>query len=170
MSLPQNWVDRIFTKMAVRYGSAWIRQWEGVDPELVKADWAEQLSYYQQQPSALSYALDNLPVEKPPTVAQFRELCRRAPEPVRPQLPVNFAGKARIDAVMREMAQQQRGTAPLQWAYDLQEQEKAGKTLTQGQRDAWREALAHGPSESDVMGAFTPPERDALPPAMRGEA
>ena len=31
-------IDAIFAKLAVRYGATWLRQWEGVDMNLVKSD------------------------------------------------------------------------------------------------------------------------------------
>jgi hypothetical protein len=42
--LPSEWVDRLFSRIAVRYGADWLRMWEGLDMAAVKADWAETLA------------------------------------------------------------------------------------------------------------------------------
>lgn len=47
----------------------------------VKADWAHELGGYASNPLAIKYALQNLPVSKPPNVYEFRAICQRAPEP-----------------------------------------------------------------------------------------
>ena len=87
MPLPSRWVDAIFAKLTVTYGQEFLRRWEGVDIAQVKADWALELAGYENQPKAIKYALESLPIDKPPTVLQFRELCRRAPVPRPAALP-----------------------------------------------------------------------------------
>lgn len=78
MSLPENWTDKIFQKLALVYGRDFTGRYEGIPLEEVKADWAHELSGYQQSPHSIAYALQNLP-EKPPNVLQFRAICRSAP-------------------------------------------------------------------------------------------
>lgn len=87
MSLPSRWVDALFAKLTVTYGQEFLRRWEGVPMDTVKADWAAELAGYENRPEAIKYALGNLPLDKPPTVLQFRELCRRAPVRGLPALP-----------------------------------------------------------------------------------
>lgn len=146
MSLPERWVDRIFSKLTVTYGAAWLRMWEGVDIDGVKADWAHELSAYQQNPEAIGFALENLPAAKPPTVLQFREVCRSAPAKPVPRLDAPAPDAAQI-ARLAEAAKalHKRPTAAtgnLQWAINLQERERRSPDgLTQFQRDAWRDAL-----------------------------
>lgn len=77
MSLPMPWIEKIFQKLALTYGRDFIGRWEGIPLEEVKADWAHELSGYQQSPNAIHYALTNLPL-KPPTVYEFRAICQRA--------------------------------------------------------------------------------------------
>lgn len=79
MSLPMPWVNKIFSKLTVVYGRDFINRWEGLDIEEVKADWASELSGFFGQPEAISYALQNLPDGKPPTVLEFRAICRKSP-------------------------------------------------------------------------------------------
>lgn len=85
MPLPQSWVEALFERLAVRYGTAFLRQYGDLDPAAVKADWAEALGGIRGD--AIAYALQQLPVERPPNAMQFRDLARRAPAPTVPQLP-----------------------------------------------------------------------------------
>jgi hypothetical protein len=79
MSLPPHWVDRIFEKLAVTYGREFLGRWDGIPIENVKADWAHELAGFAHLPEAIAHALKNMPADKPPTVLQFRDMCRRAP-------------------------------------------------------------------------------------------
>jgi hypothetical protein len=79
MTLPKKWVDEIFTRLSVRYGKAFMNRWDGLDIELVKADWAEELSGFENWPEAIKYAFEHMDSEKPPTVTMFRDLARKAP-------------------------------------------------------------------------------------------
>jgi len=79
MSLPPNWVDRIFEKLTLVYGRDFLRRWDGIPIADVKADWAKELAGFEQLPESIAHALKNLPHADPPNVYQFRDLCRRAP-------------------------------------------------------------------------------------------
>ena len=85
MSLPTPWVEKVFQKLILAYGREFTSRWEGVPMDEVKADWAHELDGYQNNPEALSYALKNLPT-KPPTVYEFRAICRNAPAKPKPLL------------------------------------------------------------------------------------
>lgn len=87
MSLPESWVERIFTKLNLIYGRAFISQYEGLDAAAVKADWAHELAGFEKHPEAIAFALKNLPQDKPPNVLQFRAMCRKSPPPVFKALP-----------------------------------------------------------------------------------
>jgi hypothetical protein len=76
--MPIPWVEKIFQKLILTYGRDFTGRWEGVPMEEVKADWAHELDGYQNNPSAIKYALQNLPA-KPPTVYEFRAICQRGP-------------------------------------------------------------------------------------------
>ena len=79
MPLPDAWVKSLFARLAVRYGSAWSAKWEGLDMDAVHADWADELAMFERWPEAISYGIVNLPLDRPPNVGQFRDLCRGAP-------------------------------------------------------------------------------------------
>ena len=78
MSLPSAWVDRIFDKLTLVYGHQFLGRWSGMDLDVVKADWAHELAYFQQAAHAIAHALEHLPAGDPPTVLQFRQLCGQA--------------------------------------------------------------------------------------------
>lgn len=160
-------VERIFARLAVRYGSAWAAKWEGLDLAAVKADWSNELDAvtYEQ----IGYALAYLPTEWPPTAAWFREQALRMPQKVeRDDTPLLPAPAPDLERLARELARlrdMQAQRRPLDWAYALQDREKSGERLTEGQRKAWRDALAS--PEVSLAGSFEPIHNDLLPAAMR---
>lgn len=169
MALSSRWIDALFARLLLRYGAAWLRMWEGLDIEAVKADWASELGPLEAHPDAIKYALEHLPTDRPPqTVAAFRELCISRPDPTVKTLPAPRGGIP--PSVAEKLAAIGKGQAkPNAWAYELQEREKAGEALTEAQRVAWRKAIAEVPMES-VMMEFRPIDPECLPPAMRQEA
>lgn len=77
MELPAFWVDELFTRLTVRYGVEFLRQYQDLDIAVVKADWGRVLARHSG--ADIAYALEHLPTDKPPTALQFREQCRLAP-------------------------------------------------------------------------------------------
>lgn len=141
-----DWVDAIHTRLLVRYGTRWVSMWAGIPEDMVKADWAQELAGFG--PSAISYALQHLPPDFPPTAAQFRALCLGRPEYTQPQLPPPTADPGRVRAMLANLKLAQ-NTDPKAWARDLRDREqrhggvlRSGQRMTKFQRDAWREALA----------------------------
>lgn len=78
MSLPEAWVDRIFTKLSLVHGHQFLSRWDGLSMADVKADWGRDLACFAQHPQALWWALENLP-GKPMNAIEFRALVRQAP-------------------------------------------------------------------------------------------
>lgn len=150
MSLPDSWVDAIFGRLAIRYGAAWLRMWEGIPMDAVKADW--KLELHTISPESIGYALEHLPADKPPNVAQFKALALNRPPAELSKLP------GPRDPIPPNLAEKIRGAfnnaehAPKQWAMTLRDREKSGETLTLSQRSAWREALRSfdAPSRDDI--------------------
>jgi hypothetical protein len=78
--MSERWVDRLFSRLAVRYGAAWLRQWEGLEIEAVKADWMRVLGLIaERNPRAIGHVLDNSLPEFPPTAHGFLRLCQAIP-------------------------------------------------------------------------------------------
>lgn len=108
MSLPPQWVDRIFEKLTLVYGRDFLRRWDGIPIDDVKADWARELAGFAQLPESIAHALKNLPRDDPPNVYQFRDLCRRAPPKqmlrIEAPRPDRARVKAHIDQLVAQMA------------------------------------------------------------------
>ena len=78
MSLPANWVNRIFDKLTLVYGQPFLRRWADLDLDAVKADWAHELDWFKDHPESVAWALQHL-TANPPTVLEFRNIARAAP-------------------------------------------------------------------------------------------
>ena len=78
MSLPLAWIDKIFDKLTLTYGQQFLNRWRDIDLNAVKSDWMHELSVFEKAPHCIAFALSNLP-DSPPTVGQFKTLCRQAP-------------------------------------------------------------------------------------------
>lgn len=159
-------IEIIHARLFARYGSAWRAKYAGIDVETVQKDWLRELSRMPMY--AIDFALDNIPVDFPPTAGQFRELCRRAPEPPEREdhrLPAPKPDPQRLVAELERLHSMLKNRAPRQWAYDLQARESAGERLSEGQRKAWREALAT--IDVPLSGVSYTFMQEELPPGMR---
>lgn len=96
-SFPAGWVDRIFAKLSVTYGRDFVSRWEGIEVADIKEDWRHELSGFERFPKSIAHALENLP-DKPPTVLEFRTLCRRAPDDAIPRLEAPAANRELMQA------------------------------------------------------------------------
>lgn len=160
MSLPTPWVDRIFDKLTLVYGQAFLRRWQDIDLNAVKSDWAHELAGFAQHPKAIAYALENLPTDKPPTVLEFRAMARRLPPSETPRLE---APKADPERVARELAKlapiRQASAQPvdrLAWAKRIQARHEAGERLAMGTLRIAQDALR-------MNGLLREPEDDETP-------
>lgn len=164
MALSPRLIESIFARMLVRYGTAWTTRWQGIEIEAVKADWANELDGFDS--IAIRHALEHLPEERPPTVAQFKANCYGRNKPSIPLLPPPKVERKRVEGLIRQMHATQKERRPLQWAHDLCTREKDGEDLTPVQMASWRKALAEAPT--DTLMEFKGIPADSLPPAMRG--
>lgn len=130
MSLPAAWVDRLFDKMTLTYGQSFLRRWQDIDLNAVKSDWAHELSGFERFPKSIAWALQNLPPEKPPTVLEFRNIARKAPEEEQPRIEHSAAGKERIAEELRKLGPILAKTAPsgdsFDWARRLIQRHESG--------------------------------------------
>jgi hypothetical protein len=68
-------IERIFQTLVGLYGASFTRQWHGVDPESMKHTWARELAGFTLD--ELTRGLEACRTrEFPPTVPEFRNLCR----------------------------------------------------------------------------------------------
>lgn len=149
MPLQSSWVDSLFARLSARYGVAFTRQYEGIDPAVIKADWAEVLDGVGGE--SIAYAIRNLPVDRPPNAMQFRELCRNAPR----NEPTRLALAGEYEPMSEETLQRLREIA-------ARMKENAQKPK------GWRSDRAI--DEANVkpfVGPFAVVPEDVLPPGMR---
>jgi Arc/MetJ-type ribon-helix-helix transcriptional regulator len=168
MRLPESWVEALFERLIVRYGAAFMRQYEQCEPALVKADWAQVLGGFQSRPDAIRYAIDNLPNERPPNALQFRALCNSVPEPPPPpQIEGPKPQPSRVAALLDRMraATEAQRAGPDMVASRLREIAKT-RRLTQAQMLALAECERVETPSGD-MGQFRPIDPAVLPPGMR---
>jgi hypothetical protein len=112
--LPDSLLDPLFGKLAIRYGDAWFRKWDGIPMNAVRADWAEVLDGFGA--ASIHYGLTNLPADFPPTAAAFKALCNGGPRRDVLMLPrgehVNGEGaKEAVERMQRTKAEILRGGA-----------------------------------------------------------
>lgn len=128
--LPDGWVDRLIGRMAIRYGEAWSRMWLGLDPKLVRADWANELAglHLPERQHRLQWALENLPGQ-PLNARQFRDLTRQAPDPAPelPQLPAPTAAMREHLLALRDGLRQIGTAPPRRWAERVLERHQSGE-------------------------------------------
>lgn len=88
-AMPLRAIDRIFERLVLTYGDAFMRPWatflttrDGRTPEekmaAIKTQWADELGGFATRMDCIGWALENLP-ERAPNVVQFKQLCRQAP-------------------------------------------------------------------------------------------
>lgn len=136
-------IDLIFGKLAIRYGRAWMSQWEGVSMPAVKADWASELHGFSFNLEPLRYALRNLP-EKCPNVETFRRLANSCPPPEFKLLPAPHAGAEfakQVVGQVKERVSKFPARDPKDWARALKKRHDKGEKLGAHQIKAYRQAL-----------------------------
>lgn len=144
MAMAGDWVEGIFSKLVLVYGSRFQQQWAQLPAAMVKADWAHELDGITSV--QLNHALHNLPADFPPNVLQFKALCREhRPEPMRASIPMDRRApmqprvKEKLAALLASI--KSRSDDPLAGARSLRAKEQNGILLTRVQREFWRQAL-----------------------------
>lgn len=73
--LPAAWVAKLIAKMQVMYGAKFTQQWAGIPPDVLQAEWAEELAGFIG--AELSRGLVACRERTfPPTLPEFMVLCR----------------------------------------------------------------------------------------------
>lgn len=142
MALESRWVDAIHARLLVRYGTRWVSMWAGIPEEAVKADWASEL--HGLGGDAIKHALEHLPMEFPPTVAQFKALALGRKERPLPALPAPKADPEVVAKIVASAKEIGRGCVGKEWAHALKAREESGAHLTPAVRRMWRDALQEG--------------------------
>jgi hypothetical protein len=86
-------LDYVFVMLGGIYGQAFNRNWEGMDLEVVRQIWKDQLGRFLTYKPSLDYAFTRLNGDFPPSAIKFREFCNAGPAIPRdePQITYNPA-------------------------------------------------------------------------------
>ena len=169
MPLPLPYVERIHQRLTVRYGSAWVSKWAGVDQAAIQADWAEQLD--GMQPENIRKALGSLPPEFPPTATAFRALglINDEHKPAALLPPPDQAGMKRIGESLQ--AGRTELPTPSEWMQQLRRDVESGNA-SRARKDHYRIAVAngyYGGATVEQLGDFRPILRERWPESMQAE-
>ena len=78
-------LDYIFAIMGATYGASFNRHFEGMDLNLVRSVWGNQLGNFLTYKPSLHYAIKLLPPDFPPSAIKFRDFCNAGPQiPIKP--------------------------------------------------------------------------------------
>jgi hypothetical protein len=137
MSLPVQAIDRLFQRMSATYGAAWDRSMGQTPISDFKSAWAHELSGFAERLHAIAFALENLP-EKCPNVIEFRNICRRAPEPEKPRIEAPPADPERIKTELAKLepilkkAERDNADDRLAWARRIVSKRQQGLRVAHG--------------------------------------
>lgn len=145
-------VERILSKLALTYGVRANDAYAGMDADMVRANWAQELDGVSVE--GIRYACANLPEKYPPNVIEFRRLAQgRRTEAAQLRLPPPKPA-AMSEAMQRRIAglvRPGRELDPRAWAKRLRQRELACEHLTPLQREMWRDALREPPPPKDAQ-------------------
>jgi len=144
MSLPIQWVDRIFDKLTLTYGQAFLARWRDIDLNSVKSDWCHELAVFERSPHSIAFALSNLP-ERPPSVVEFKTLCRQAPQAEVKALEAPKADPERLRHELAKLGHIKASTVPKpanrDWAHKIIKRYEGGAVVSPTVLSMAREAL-----------------------------
>jgi hypothetical protein len=136
MSLSSTAIDRIFSRLAAAYGKQFFELYAQVDPSDVKTAWCHELDVFSTPNGfkRIAWALDNLP-DRTPNLLQFRNLCRAAPAPDVPPLPMPEANPARMREELAKLGhvtglKLHTTTGAMDWAPRILARHAAGAKIT----------------------------------------
>jgi len=76
---PDEGLDYIFGRMAATYGASFMRHWDGVDPNLVRNVWKDDVGIYLTSRESMDYALKHMHPDFPPSSISFAKQCLSGP-------------------------------------------------------------------------------------------
>ena len=141
MALPLSWVDRIFDKLMLTYGRDFMGRWDGLPMASVKADWAHELSGFEEHPESIKHALLSVNPAKSPTVLEFRNLAANAPKMADKALPLPPQNMKFVNSVLAGVDRNRAPVGMKDWAHRLQARHDAGDRLNGNQIRCYRAAL-----------------------------
>lgn len=136
LALPDDWIERLFSKLSALYGSKFSDLWRGTDAVEVKALWASKLAGFYQIPGCIKAALDACDDRPwPPTLPEFLGLCRDAARrngTATTALSPPYVGKEEAVKIIKNLTTGQmygKTPHPLEWARILRQKYLDGINL-----------------------------------------
>ena len=147
MSLSNQAIDRLFTRLGATYGAQWDKSLGSAPLGDVKTLWAHELSTYANSLHRIAWALENLP-PRCPNVIEFKQLCRQAPAPEATALPEPKADPDRLKRELAKLADIKKAVVADKvdhkaWAKKIMFRYKAGERINPTSLRFAREALRH---------------------------
>ena len=152
MTLPLKAIERLFDRLTLTYGRAFMAQWEGMPAgqlSNLKTLWADELSIFSGRLESVAWALENLPA-RAPNIVEFKNLCKSAPKkPEALQIEAK-ADPARIAAELEKLSELKKAKAAQtpydgkQWARNIIARYEAGEKVKALNLRFAREALRIG--------------------------
>ena len=147
MSLSNQAIDRLFTRLGATYGAQWDKSLGSAPLGDVKTLWAHELSTYANSLHSIAWALENLP-PRCPNVIEFKQLCRQAPAPEATALPEPKADPDRLKRELAKLADIKKAVVADKvdhkaWAKKIMFRYKAGERINPTSLRFAREALRH---------------------------
>jgi len=147
MSLSNQAIDRLFTRIGATYGAQWDKSLGSAPLGDVKTLWAHELSTYANSLHRIAWALENLP-PRCPNVIEFKQICRQAPAPETLALPEPKADPERLKRELAKLADIKKAVVADKvdhkaWAKKIMFRYKAGERINPTSLRFAREALRH---------------------------
>jgi hypothetical protein len=95
-------LDYVFVMLGGIYGQAFNRNWEGMDLEVVRQIWKDQIGRFLTYKPSLDYAFTRLNGDFPPSAIKFREFCNAGPAIPRDEQQITYNPKPVDPAVVAE--------------------------------------------------------------------
>jgi len=72
-------LDYIFTKLGAIFGATFMRHFDGLNSEVVRSVWKEQIGKFLTYRPSMDFAIQHLNADFIPSAIKFRELCNAGP-------------------------------------------------------------------------------------------
>ena len=95
-------LDYVFVMLGGIYGQAFNRSWEGMDLDVVRQIWKEQIGTFLTYKPSLDYAFSRLSGDFPPSAIKFRDFCNAGPAIPRDEPKIEYNPKPASPEVVAE--------------------------------------------------------------------
>lgn len=76
---PDDGFDYVFGRLSAIYGAAFVRHWDGIDPDMIRQEWKHHLGVYLTYRPKMDYAINCCDPDFPPSALKFKDLCVNGP-------------------------------------------------------------------------------------------